>query len=190
MEIKDIQNEREGDYGDAKEAHKAIADSWSVYLSRKFRMKIELEAKDVAILMVLFKSMREAYKHKYDNLLDLASYADFAKKFCEVETGDTRIFDEVTSDSTLCQHCYYHTLDGTKYPCSECDGRSEFRPNNVPNEVPYSNPPDEVADICESTVKEDNKCKPCKSSFSRGRIPIYYTLCLNCVNYSNWTPND
>lgn len=124
MEIKEIQNERELDYGNAKEAHQAIADSWSVYLSRKFRMKIELEAKDVAILMVLFKSMREAYKHKYDNLLDLASYADFAKKFCE------------------------------------------------------------------STVKEDNKCKSCKSSFSRGRIPIYYTTCLNCVNYSNWTPND
>lgn len=154
MEIKDIQNEREGDYGDAKEAHQAIADSWSVYLSRRFRTKIELEAKDVAILMVLFKSMREAYKHKYDNLLDLASYADFAKRFCEVGVRDTKISD---SSSTKCRYCYYNTLEGSLYHCSGCNGLTKFTPNG--------NHSGETHDILPTKVNsedlDDRYCKSC-----------------------------
>lgn len=133
MEIKEIQNEREGDYGDAKEAHQAIADSWSVYLSRKFRMKIELEAKDVAILMVLFKSMREAYKHKYDNLLDLASYADFAKRFCEGGGGNTKVFDvgavekyDIKSNP-CCEYCRYNNMLGVAHICISCIDNSNFK---------------------------------------------------------------
>lgn len=159
MEIKDIQNEREGDYGDAKEAHQAIADSWSVYLSRKFRMKIELEAKDVAILMVLFKSMREAYKHKYDNLLDLASYADFAKRFCEPKkppfTDIGVMKEEDKSKDASCLDCWYKDVSGSSYPCKSCYNCDKFKPNCVPNEVPYSNPPDEVCGTC---LYSSDKC--------------------------------
>lgn len=167
MEIKDIQNEREGDYGDAKEAHQAIADSWNVYLSRKFRMKIELEAKDVAILMVLFKSMREAYKHKYDNLLDLASYADFAKRFCEVGAGDTKVFDtednrrsikiqhQIDNSSLLCNSCNFKLFGDLYNPCRHCYSGEFWSPCNVPNEVPYSTPPDEVCGAC---LYSSDKC--------------------------------
>ena len=169
MEIKDIQNEREGDYGDAKEAHQAIADSWSVYLSRRFRTKIELEAKDVAILMVLFKSMREAYKHKYDNLLDLASYADFAKRFCEGGAGDTRIFNtedrvsikiqhQIDNSSLLCSTCYYRLFGDMDKTCRHCYSGEFWSPCNVPNEVPYSTPPDEVADVCGTCLYPSDKC--------------------------------
>lgn len=159
MEIKEIQNERELDYGNAKEAHQAIADSWSVYLSRKFRMKIELEAKDVAILMVLFKSMREAYKHKYDNLLDLASYADFAKSFCE---GETKVFNDILTPKAIaksksCEDCWYNDVPGSSYPCYECVNCSHFKPNCVPNEVPYSDPPVEV----NAEDSDDRYCKSC-----------------------------
>lgn len=106
-DIKNIQDERQGDYGDAKESHQAIANSWSVYLSRKLRTEVELEAKDVAILMVLFKSMREAYKHKYDNLLDMASYADFARSFCE-DTIHTPCITPLSplSKEFVCPKCF------------------------------------------------------------------------------------
>lgn len=158
MEIKEIQNERQGDYGDAKESHQAIADSWSVYLSRKFRTKIELEAKDVAILMVLFKSMREAYKHKYDNLLDMASYADFAKKFCEDTIQDihvpTNSSMSLEDDKQLCEgflevrtctSCYYRCglTESSAYVCKKCVNFSNWTPCNVPSEVPYDREPQE-----------------------------------------------
>lgn len=162
MEIKEIQNEREGDYGDAKEAHQAIADSWSVYLSRKFRMKIELEAKDVAILMVLFKSMREAYKHKYDNLLDLASYADFAKRFCEDDLGDTKVFDDMLNKAKeqeyeSCKNCNYFMTRIIHSPCRECISYSNFTSNNVADEVPYGESPEEEV-ICWTCSREYSKC--------------------------------
>ena len=161
MEIKDIQNEREGDYGDAKEAHQAIADSWNVYLSRRFRTKIELEAKDVAILMVLFKSMREAYKHKYDNLLDLASYADFAKKFCEPKkppfTDIGIIKKEGKSVPASCDDCWYKDVSGYSHLCHECVNCCYFKPNCVPNEVPYSTPPVGV----NAEDLDDRYCKSC-----------------------------
>lgn len=141
MDIKEIQEERQGDYGDAKESHQSIGDSWSVYLSRRFNTKISLGAKDVAILMVLFKAMREAYKHKQDNLLDMASYADFAKKFCE-EPSEGMI--EVETLKQSCSECLYALKGAREFPCAVCFEErafSRFTPNNVPSEVPFDREP-------------------------------------------------
>lgn len=78
-----IKEDRQPDYGDPKKSHDYIADFWSTYLSRKTGTDIKLDAVDVASMMVLFKICRNAYNRKYDNVLDAAAYAEFARLFSE-----------------------------------------------------------------------------------------------------------
>jgi len=80
-----IQEDRQDDYGDVGESHDAIAIMWQTYINRKPDNNIVLTKSDVAIMMVLFKACREGYKNKFDNVLDLASYANIALGFEELE---------------------------------------------------------------------------------------------------------
>lgn len=75
--IEKIQEERQEDYGDAKESFDSIASYWSNYLSRSNKMHVKIDATDVAFMMTLFKVSRNSYKRKLDNAIDCASYADF-----------------------------------------------------------------------------------------------------------------
>lgn len=64
--------DRDRQYGQPEESFEAIAQFWTVYL----KDKEELDAKDVAMMMVLFKVAREATgQSKRDNLIDIAGYA-------------------------------------------------------------------------------------------------------------------
>lgn len=83
--VVDIQSDRKNDYGDADESFSSIADFWSNYLSRLTKQYIVIDKTDVAMMMVLFKVSRNAYKRKKDNVVDCASYADFALQFEENE---------------------------------------------------------------------------------------------------------
>lgn len=56
-------------YGNPKESFERIAKFWSVVVGK------ELTAKDVGLMMVLFKVSREIHAHKPDNLRDIAGYA-------------------------------------------------------------------------------------------------------------------
>ena len=56
-------------YGNARTSFTRIARLWSGYLGR------EVLAKDVALMMVLFKVAREQNAHSHDNLVDMAGYA-------------------------------------------------------------------------------------------------------------------
>ena len=61
--------DRDMQYGSPEESFKRIADYWSVYLGNT------VSAKDVAIMMILFKVAREENKDKADNWIDIAGYA-------------------------------------------------------------------------------------------------------------------
>ena len=83
MTIKEIQEERRNDYGDPKNGFGDIAKLWSVYINRKYNLNDDtpLDATDVAVMMVLMKTARFAFKRKEDTALDLSSYADFVWNF-------------------------------------------------------------------------------------------------------------
>lgn len=83
-EIKNIQSERENDYGDAGQSFDNIAEFWNAYISRRFNHKqieFKLDRVDVANMLELMKMSRFAYQRKYDSALDKAAYADFALQF-------------------------------------------------------------------------------------------------------------
>lgn len=90
-----IQSTREGDYGNVRVSHQSIANVWNEYLNRNPKNTVHISAKDVAVMMTLFKAMREGYKHKHDNLLDMASYAKIALEIAkEVDNELSSLFGE------------------------------------------------------------------------------------------------
>lgn len=77
--VQAVCGDRDMQYGKPEESFEAIADFWNAYL----KDKIGVTARDVAMMMVLFKVARETYKPKLDNLVDIAGYAACAAE-CEV----------------------------------------------------------------------------------------------------------
>ena len=91
-----ITGNRKDDYGTAEDSFKRIADYWNAYLCHKrdrvdasaheedlpyeFLRGVYLTAKDVAMMMVLFKIAREEHSHKHDNLTDIIGYTALADK--------------------------------------------------------------------------------------------------------------
>jgi hypothetical protein len=67
-ECESIIGDRGQDYGEAKESFSRIAGFWSAYL------KIEVSAKDVALMLSLFKIAREQGNPKRDNIVDGINY--------------------------------------------------------------------------------------------------------------------
>ena len=94
-----ITGNRKDDYGTAEDSFKRIADYWNAYLCHKrdkvdasaheedlpyeFLRGVYLTAKDVAMMMVLFKIAREEHSHKHDNLTDMIGYTALANKMEE-----------------------------------------------------------------------------------------------------------
>lgn len=75
-ETREILKERGKDYGNPADTCEAIASYWTTYL--QVNQKDELSAKDVAMMMILFKIVREQCNHKHDNLADVIGYAAIA----------------------------------------------------------------------------------------------------------------
>lgn len=73
--LQTINGERQDQYGDPEDSFNGIAMQWSRYLFSKYPDMTELDAADVAHMMILFKLERELNKPKRDNLLDLCGYA-------------------------------------------------------------------------------------------------------------------
>lgn len=67
-----INVDRLAEYGGVRESFEGIAAGWSAI----FRTPIS--ADQVALAMVWLKVMREAHKHKRDNIVDIAGYAGLA----------------------------------------------------------------------------------------------------------------
>ena len=77
--IKCVCGDRDQDYGNPESSFNAIADYWKVYLQHNCVDKLDevsMTAKDVAVMMCLFKIARIDTGHgKEDNWIDLAGYA-------------------------------------------------------------------------------------------------------------------
>ena len=72
-----INGPRRDAYGSAKESFGRIAAGWSALLETKLKQPIT--ARDVALLMVVFKAHRDANKAGVDNLVDICGYAALAE---------------------------------------------------------------------------------------------------------------
>ena len=71
--------ERQEDYGHPCEDFARTAKFWNTYLVARFGDPIDIQPEDVAMLMILLKVSREANRHKTDNLVDIAGYAQTAE---------------------------------------------------------------------------------------------------------------
>lgn len=67
-----VRGSREDTYGPAERNLSRIAGMWSAYLS------MPLAARQVAVMMVLLKASRDAFKPKHDNMVDICGYAYLA----------------------------------------------------------------------------------------------------------------
>ena len=76
--------EKWAEYGCPKDNFENISSLWNAYINNKYKYVfaskygIELEPKDVSMMMILFKICREQFAHKRDNLVDIAGYTKMA----------------------------------------------------------------------------------------------------------------
>ena len=69
-----ISGNRQDDYGTPEDSFDRIAEYWSAYMNHKGILKANLDCRDIAMMMVLFKIAREEHSHKHDNLVDICGY--------------------------------------------------------------------------------------------------------------------
>lgn len=63
-------SDRNKDYGNPKESFENVAKIASILCNK------DIEAKDCINIMIAVKLLRESHKHKRDNLVDVAGYAE------------------------------------------------------------------------------------------------------------------
>ena len=90
--LKTITQDRQDQYGQPEDSFGTISEFWSTYLTARRRdvvietgeydrrevVAVAITPKDVAMLMDLLKTAREAHGHKHDNLVDKAGYSAIA----------------------------------------------------------------------------------------------------------------
>lgn len=77
-----INGDRQDTYGGPEDSFADISEYWNTYIKRRFGTgPVNLEPKDIAMMMVLFKIAREANQGKRDNLVDAAGYLGIAGDF-------------------------------------------------------------------------------------------------------------
>ena len=81
-----IHGDREQTYGNFSKNLENIAALWRVYIDAIADEDgtFYLEAKDVAMMMVLLKVAREGNAHKRDNLVDICGYTALAQKLADM----------------------------------------------------------------------------------------------------------
>jgi len=80
-----VDGDRGHHYGHPLDNHGNTARFWTEYLKRKYGVEIDLEARDVCMMMVLLKVSRDANRKREDNLVDIAGYARNAQMIEEEE---------------------------------------------------------------------------------------------------------
>lgn len=73
-ELGGILAERGSDYGPYLEECEKVAKMWSILLG------VEVEPRMVPVCMIALKLVRESYRHKDDNLIDIQGYAKLANE--------------------------------------------------------------------------------------------------------------
>lgn len=72
-----VNGSRQSDYGDAKESFSRVATIASVMTGK------ELAPEDCCAVLMAVKLVRESFKHKRDNLVDLCGYAELLNQLKE-----------------------------------------------------------------------------------------------------------
>lgn len=85
-----INGERQDQYGHPEDSFAKVARYWQAYLENREAEK-KIDAKDVALMMTLFKIAREqGQAHKGDNCVDACGYlAIYNDRLCEKEKTKT-----------------------------------------------------------------------------------------------------
>jgi hypothetical protein len=78
-----ITGPRQADYGHSLDNLGCIAEFWSTFIYKRFKIRINLTAEDASLMMVLLKIDREANLHKDDNLIDGAGYLGLVQEIIE-----------------------------------------------------------------------------------------------------------
>lgn len=71
--ITKVKGEKRQSYGDIRQSFENVAAKWTVTLRAKLGDNF-IDAEEVAIMMIDFKTVREAHKHQEDNLDDIVGY--------------------------------------------------------------------------------------------------------------------
>lgn len=71
--VNSLIGERQDRYGNPEDSFRLIASLWNVYLDTD-----QIQPRDVAMMMVLFKLARQRHQHNDDNLIDAAGYLGLA----------------------------------------------------------------------------------------------------------------
>ena len=74
-----VNGDRQADYSDPVENFKHIAEIASAIMGK------DITAEECCIVMIAVKLARESYRHKRDNLVDLAGYAEILNRIKENE---------------------------------------------------------------------------------------------------------
>lgn len=77
-----INGQRAKDYGDPFLNHRRIADFWNAYLAER---NVELNAVDVALMMMMVKTARLMNTWTDDSFVDMSAYAALACEMSQVE---------------------------------------------------------------------------------------------------------
>lgn len=100
-----VTSDRDGRYGEPEDNFEAIAQLWNAYLISSRRTDPYLSAKDVAILMVLFKVGRIATARDLfvDSYIDVAGYIACAEECAAKE--EERLAKEEEAMRHICRKC-------------------------------------------------------------------------------------
>ena len=98
-----VNGEREKQYGNPEDNFRRIADFWGLYLTTLFEdtgVVVELDPKDVAIMMILFKIARSlGDQDKLDNYVDMIGYAACGAEIFERSEEDSKKVEECVENS-------------------------------------------------------------------------------------------
>ena len=186
--LKIVNGEREKQYGSPEDNFARIADLWGLYLTQLFDgngVVIELEPKDVALMMILFKIARSlGNEDKLDNYVDMIGYAACGAEIFEKEY-------KPKSNVQVVEACI------SKFQCKECDYAKKCVDTEVclkeaeeallDNKDPYSYAHDKLAHYVEIKAKEAHvpldidKLKEINRKFPRELSDYLHDAVRDCV---------
>jgi len=95
LDITGTGGERNDSYDHPHPNFSKIAAVWTTLLSAKLREGAQITPEEVANLMIGMKLVRQAHKHKRDNLVDIAGYARCIERLDEWGVGGLGSITEV-----------------------------------------------------------------------------------------------
>lgn len=83
-----VNSTRQKDYGHPHDDYTKVAKFWQIILANKLRPDVIIEPEEAAMCMIGIKLSRQMNRHKRDNLVDIAGYAQVVDKIMERKKND------------------------------------------------------------------------------------------------------